>query len=237
MSFLNFVKGFLNFLDGAPIAPVAVSPPAPPPPSGPVITPPPAPIVAPPEAAPPRSDNAGAFFGSLRHICGPLTQTQVNTINAILTATEHWPLAWVSYGLATAWHEARFSPCVEIGKGKGHPYALPGKYGQPQYGRGLVQLTWDKNYEWADKALNLNGELLKDFDLALRPDIATRILAVGMETGAFTGRRLSDYLPSRTGTTPQFVAARHIINGSDRADLIASYAMNFQFALIAGGHI
>jgi hypothetical protein len=31
------------------------------------------------------------------------------------------------------------------------------------------------------------------------------------------------------------MAARHVINGTDRADLIADYALRFQDALLAGG--
>lgn len=175
------------------------------------------------------------FFAAVREITGPLDQIQVDTINRLLAAASHWPTSWLAYGLATAWHEARFKPQPEWGKGKGHPYGLPGKHGQPQYGRGLVQLTWDRNYEWADEALGLDGALLADFDKALEPDIATRILVLGMETGAFTGKKLADYLPAERGTLGQFVNARRIINGTDRADHIAALANRFQDALTQGG--
>ncbi len=47
------------------------------------------------------------FFALVRGITGGLTQTQVDTINAILAACKHWPLPWVAYALATAFHEAR----------------------------------------------------------------------------------------------------------------------------------
>lgn len=176
--------------------------------------------------------DAGAFFAAVRKITGPLDAVQVATINDLLAAAAHWPIGWLAYGLATAWHEARLKPIAEYGKGAGRPYAAKGKYGQPQYGRGLVQLTWDKNYEWADEALGLNGSLLKNFDRALEPEIATAILVKGMETGAFTGKKLSDYITD--GSPPQFVPARKIINGTDRADLVAGYAVAFLSALMAG---
>lgn len=175
-----------------------------------------------------------AFFAALRKVTGPLDQVQVDTINALLKAAAHWPVGWMAYGLATAWHEARFKPIEEFGRGNGKPYGKPGKHGQAQYGRGLVQLTWDRNYEWADKALGLNGALIKDFSLALRPDIATAILVKGMESGAFTGKALRDCIIER-GTHDAFVKARRIINGTDKAQLIAGHAERFQDALEAGG--
>jgi putative chitinase len=178
--------------------------------------------------------NPAAFYARVRAITGRLEQTQVDAIEAILAAGGLWPLSWVAYALATAWHEARFIPQREWGRGKGRPYAAPGKYNQPQYGRGLVQLTWDRNYEWADKALGLDGKLLANFDLALEPTIAVRILMQGMKDGAFTGRSLQSYLPDWKATRDQFANARRIVNGTDKADLIAGHAINFQIALIEG---
>lgn len=178
--------------------------------------------------------NPEAFYAKVRKLTGPLDQVQVDTVQGLLTAAAQWPIGFLAYGLATAWHEARLRPCEEIGKGRGRPYARPGKYGQPQYGRGLVQLTWDRNYEWADKALGLNGALLADFNLALRPDIATGILVKGMEEGAFTKHRLGRYMVDR-GTHDAFVRCRRIINGTDRAEMIAGYADHFQLALDDGG--
>ena len=170
-----------------------------------------------------------------------LDQVQVDTINALLAAAAHWSLSWLAYGLATAWHEARLKPIEEWGKGKGRPYAKPGKYGQSQHGRGLVQLTWDRNYEWADRALGLKGALLKDFDRALEPAIAVAILVKGMEAGAFacdrTGARhsLPRHLPGWRGDLGQFAEARRIINGTDKAAAIAALAVRFQHALEKGG--
>lgn len=181
----------------------------------------------------------GAFFSALRKVTGPLNQVQVDTVNGLLASAAHWPTSWLAYGLATAWHEARFEPVEEIGKGRGKPYGKPGKYGQAPYGRGLVQVTHDVNYEWLDAAaaeagLIKKGELLKDFSLALRPDIAALALVKGMEDGAYTTKSLADYLPDELGTQPQFIQARRIINGTDRAELIAGYALKIQDGIVAG---
>lgn len=179
--------------------------------------------------------NAPAFFDEVKKITGGLTQVQVNTINGILAAAPHWPVSYLAYGLATAWHEARFKPQSEWGKGRGRKYGVKGKYGQIPYGRGLVQLTWDFNYEWADKELKLNGKLLKNFDLANDPVIAARILVRGMETGAFTSRKLSHYLLNEPAPREAFVRCRRIINGTDCDQKIADHALRFQDALISGG--
>ena len=176
----------------------------------------------------------GAFFDVMRQLTGVMGQTQVDSINRLLAAAEHHPIGWVAYELATAWHEARFLPQPEWGYGDGRPYGEPGKYGQKQYGRGFVQLTWDRNYEWADKALGLNGKLLANFDLALDPDIAARILVQGMEDGAFTGKALRHYIDGDRPDKEQFVDARRIVNGTDKAASIALYALTMMKALRAG---
>ena len=185
--------------------------------------------------------DAGVFYAGLRKVTGPLNEIQVKIIEAVLKSASHWTIGELAYGLATAWHECRLMPIEEIGKGKGKAYGVPGKYAQAPYGRGLVQLTWDVNYEWADKicsdaGLIPKGAILKDFSLVMRPDIATMILIKGMETGAFTGKRVGDYV-GELGTVEGFRQARRVINGMDRAGDIASYAMTIQQGIIAGGWV
>ena len=179
--------------------------------------------------------DAPAFFAAVRAITGSLDQVQVDTINRLLAGADHWRAPWLAYALATAWHECRLRPIAEWGKGRGRYYGKVGKYGQVPYGRGLVQLTHDRNYEWADKALGLQGSLLRNFDRALEPDIAARILVIGMETGAFPGKALRHYLTGDTATFEQFRQARRIINGTDKDKLIAGYAERFMAALAKGG--
>ncbi len=184
----------------------------------------------------PSKFDAPMFFAQARKIVGPLDQVQVDSIDAILSRMAGMPVQHVAYVLATAWHEARFKPQREWGRGKGRPYAKAGKYGQSQYGRGLIQLTWDRNYEWADKRLGLNGALLRDFDLALRPDIAADVLVYGMLEAAFAsnGKPLSHYGPKADGSF-DYRHARQTVNRMDKADLIAGYAEQFEDALQQGG--
>jgi hypothetical protein len=182
-----------------------------------------------------------AFFTYMRgtRLLGPeLTQGEVEGCEAILLACRaaEWPISWTAYALATAYHETAgtMQPIKEYGRGKGRKYGVPGKHGQIAYGRGYVQLTWDYNYEKADKKLELNGALIKDYDLALRHDIASQIMIRGMAEGWFTGKRMTILPVDGMATRDQFRSARPIINGRDKDLLIAGYALEFQKALAEG---
>lgn len=183
-----------------------------------------------------------AFYEHMRGttILGPsITPSELQGCEALLLAMGggSWGVGWTAYGLATAFHETAgtMQPIREYGRGKGRAYGKPGKHGQGQYGRGYVQLTWDANYERADKALGLQGRLLANFDLALDHSIAASILVRGMQEGWFTGKKLGDFIEiDGAGTSDTFKKCRVIINGHDKDSLIASYAVAFQAALKAG---
>lgn len=174
---------------------------------------------------------------------GKLTPDQVAGMEALLDAftAARWPTSYAAYGLATALHETArtMQPIAEYGRGKGKKYGKPSIYdGQVAYGRGYVQLTWADpdgidNYAKADSALGLGGALLKDFDLAMRPDIAAQIMVRGMDEGWFTTRANKHYL---NRTPPDYVGARKIINGTDKDTLIAGYAREFEAALRGAGY-
>lgn len=174
------------------------------------------------------------FFDAVRTkpFGGSISQQAVKGCNAILDEWEKRGLTdrrWLAYMLATAYHETAHTmqPIAEYGKGKGRKYGVKGKHGQVAYGRGYVQLTWDYNYERADKELGLNGALTKNYELALDPAIAAEIMFAGMIEGWFTGKKLADYINSKT----DFRNARRIINGTDKAAMIAGYASDFLAAL------
>lgn len=182
-----------------------------------------------------------AFFARVRPLFGgTLKAAQVAGMEGKLDAfgVVGAPVAYVAYGLATSFHETAqtMQPVREIGRGKGKAYGLPGKHrGQIAYGRGDVQLTWDRNYARADAELGLKGALIANYDMALDTAISARIMVEGMLEGWFTGKRLADYLPaSGFATLAQFGAARRIINGADRASQIAAVAAVFQDALADG---
>ena len=65
-------------------------------------------------------------------------------------------------------------------------------------------------------------------ELALEPAVATQILFVGMREGRFTGKRLRDYFSAEK---EDWVNARRIVNGLDRANLISSYGRAYYAAI------
>lgn len=174
------------------------------------------------------------FFSSVRHSIfnGKIRNKQVQGLNAILDEWEAQGLTdlrWLAYMLATTYHETAgtMQPIEEYGKGKGRKYGIPDpETGLVYYGRGYVQLTWKANYEIMGNLLD--KPLVEAPELALKPDIATQILFEGMIKGMFTGKKLSDYFNS---TKEDWINARRIINGTDKATLIAGYANKFYNAL------
>lgn len=101
----------------------------------------------------------------------------------------------------------------------------------PWYGRGFVQLTWEKNYQLAARLLGV--ALDKDPGLALDPEIAGKIAVTGMREGWFTGKKLDDFI---TLNVSDFEGARKIINGVDRKREIAEIARHYDADLKAAGY-
>lgn len=202
-------------------------------------------------------EKASAFFDVVRasRMLGPtLSQAEVAGCTAILEALAAggWGVAWTAYGLATAYHETAhtMAPIDERGgddyfrrlydvtglnpkRAKAMGNTQPGD-GARYHGRGYVQLTWKSNYVRAAK--ELKQPIDAQPDLALRPDLAAAIMALGMEEGWFTGKGLGRYIDkAATSATPKaYGLARYVINGTDRAADIAAYAASFEKALKAG---
>lgn len=147
-------------------------------------------------------------------------------------------LQWAAYMLATVEHETwrRFTPVEEVGLGHGHPYGVAiktlcadGTVRMNQYyGRGYVQLTWQDNYLRLGEALGLGRQLVEQPALVLQPNIACQILSYGMVNGAFTGKRISDYI---TLDSTNYIQARRVINSLDRAEQIAELAKQWEMQL------
>lgn len=120
-------------------------------------------------------------------------------------------------------------------------------------GKGDVQLTGEANYEKSESALRREYPALvadferrtgKVFDLtvgdqpndkndpknAQDPKIAYAIMSYGMRSGLFTGHKLSQHLNAQK---KDYINARRIINGTDKANTIARYAEKFESILKA----
>lgn len=176
------------------------------------------------------------FYATVRGKLGRLSAPQVAGFEAVLSAIHGAPLAHAAYMLATAWHEtAKTMEPVREAYWLSEQWRKTNLRYWPWYGRGYVQLTWERNYAHADDALGLDGKLLADADLAMDPTIAARIMVLGMRDGWFTGVTLSACLPKQgVATREAYMHARTIINGKDRADLVEDYAQIFERALRDG---
>ena len=187
--------------------------------------------------SPPKAVDMARFYEVIRQKFGRLSQQQVDGFNFLVPALSDWPVSWQAYALATTWHETArtMQPILERG---GEAYfrrmydplgerphvakrlgnTQPGD-GARYAGRGYVQITGRTNYQ--------RYGIADSPEDALKPDVALRILRDGMEHGRFTGKALKDYLPG------DYVNARRIINGVDRAAEIAKHAETFEAALKA----
>lgn len=192
----------------------------------------------------------------LRRKLGPaFSQSQVDGFNFILGACNKALLRpqHAAYVLATTWHETAttMQSIAEYGKGaklrygkwetnsKGQKYApkngnrdyptyyLCENYPHLYYGRGYPQLTWWDNYKRATEELGV--DFLNSPELALDPQHSADIIVTGSMQGWFTTRKLPDKV--KYGHYDEFVAARSVINGSDKAGMIAGYAKIFLTAL------
>ncbi len=143
---------------------------------------------------------------------------------------------WVAYIMATVKHETantfkpiteygprryfdKYEPNTKIGKSLGNKQTGDGfKYS----GKGYSMITGLANFTKFENLLDL--PLVKNPELALHPDVAYEILIQGMIDGLFTGKKLATYF---NDNLTDWVNARRIINGIDKAELIAGYAKDY----------
>ncbi|MFK0206481.1 hypothetical protein [Agrobacterium sp. NPDC090283] len=194
--------------------------------------------------------NESFFFNQVRLnlFDGTLRAGQVVGLKAIINL---WTQSfannddrWLAYALATAHHETdrKIAPIHEYGGDKYFHDRYDPKGSRPHvarqlgndqegdgvlfHGRGFVQLTGRRNY--SDWAKRLNLPLLTQPDLVLQPATAAHILLEGMRLGTFTKYKLADFF---SGAKADWKGARKIINGTDKADLIASYGLKYYAAI------
>jgi hypothetical protein len=166
-------------------------------------------------------------FDKIRPLFGTLKQSQVDGINTIIEEFNklHTDKRWLAYILATVFHESdkRMQPVKELG---GETY-LKSKPYYPYYGRDLVQTTWITNYQ---KVKNVTGiDVVNNPQLIGQMPLSATVAVLFMTKGWYTGKKLADYF---NDTKEDWFNARRIINGTDKASLIAGYGKQFYEALV-----
>jgi len=192
------------------------------------------------------------FYNELRKtLIKSFNQDQVKCMELILDkCLEHEiTLDRAAYCFGTAWHETgqfrwlreiwgptaqqkKYEPGTSLAKQLGNTVKGDGK---KFMGRGFVHITGRTNY--ADWSNRLGVDLINKPELAEIPEYAAEILVLGMKLGTFTGKDLDDYIDeldeSDSEELREYKNARRIVNGTDKADLIAGYALKFEKALKA----
>ena len=131
----------------------------------------------------------------------------------------------IAYVLATAEHESQNFTKPEEDYGRQQATRLGYEGGEDFFGRGYAHLTHRDNYQRLGDALGRGDDLVNNPALAADPEIASRVLVVGMRDGLFTTRGLGDYINENGVDYPE---ARRIINGTDRQHDIADLARNWE---------
>lgn len=160
-------------------------------------------------------------------------------------ARQHWPhivaeaqkqgisnKAQLAYILATTVHESGAGAHMEeFASGRAYEGRRDLGNNQPgdgtRYkGRGYVQITGRNNYR--DWSRRLGIDLVGNPNLAKNPATAAKILVGGMKMGTFTGKKLDDYI---NGSKTDFVGARRIVNGTNKASTFAQTAQRILQAM------
>lgn len=178
-----------------------------------------------------RGPNAVRNMSLILQECNVQAITDKSQIAYVL-ATAHW-----ESGMGKAMIESdggnpnsfdKYEPGTKRGKALGN--TQPGD-GRKYRGRGFVQLTGRGHYTRYTRILAARGEavnLVDNPDQATIPRIAVIVLVHGMKHGTLTGKRLAQF-----GKDPHydFVNARTIVNGHDRAVTIAAIARAYCAAM------
>lgn len=186
------------------------------------------------------------FFDGYRKQFGKLNQNQVEGLNQILDFIEDDAELddprHVAYILATIIHECarQWKPIEEYASGQAYEgrrdlgNTEPGD-GKRYKGRGYTQTTGRRNYrriteEWNRQHPDEQIDAINNPEVLLIPHVSWFATSFAMRTGLYTGKELDDFIH---GNVTDYYRARKIINGLDRADLIAGYARKFEQILRA----
>lgn len=204
--------------------------------------------------------NRKTFFDALRGgalFPHGFSTNQINGLDRLFDVwDEHFstdPIADIAYNLATSYHETAqtMQPIKELGSrsyfNKYEPGTTLGKMlgntqpgdGYRFRGEGDVQNTGRRNAKFAsdrlNKVFNLGIDLVANPDKRGDPFVSAMSLFLGNKEGWWTGKDLHDYIDgideSEAEDLREFIEARRVVNGTDKAKAIAGYAVQFLAAL------
>lgn len=177
------------------------------------------------------------FFDTIRLTLfgGRLSRVQVDRLQALLLKMQRVELVTPERGayiLATAHHETdRFNAMEEYASGEAYEgradlgNTKPGD-GKLYKGRGFPMLTGRRNYEMASEMTG--RDLIEGPTLASDPDLSAVVIVFGMMDGLFTKRGLAAFI---NDSKTDFINARKVVNGLDRAETIADIAERYLQAI------
>lgn len=208
--------------------------------------------------------NRGKFYEYARYnlFGGSLSQSQVDGMENLLNVWEKYfrdgPLNELAYDLATAWWETgqtmqpitergpksyfnKYEPNTRIGQVLGN--TQPGD-GYRYRGEGHVQNTGRRNASVATKRINqlfgLGIDLVKNPSMRGDPFISAISLFLGNREGWWTTKDIDDYIDDKDESDDEdlreFMNARKIVNGTDKAEKIGRAALHFEIALKTAGY-
>lgn len=177
------------------------------------------------------------FFDTIRLTLfgGRMNQIQVARIEALLIEMQRVKMVTPEQGayiLATAhWETDRLNAMEEYASGEAYEgradlgNTKPGD-GKRYKGRGFPMLTGRRNYQMASEMTG--RDLIENPALASDPDLSAMVIVLGMMGGLFTKRGLAAFI--NDGKT-DFINARKVVNGLDRAETIADIAERYLQAI------
>lgn len=203
--------------------------------------------------------NRSVFYSGVRTSLfgGNLNDSQVQGMeNLINVWDKYFPKDsdfLLAYNLGTAFHETaktmqpitergpvsyfnKYEPGTPLGKMLGNTVKGDGYRFR---GEGHVQNTGRRNAAVATKRINelfgLGIDLVKNPEKRGDPFISAISLFLGNKEGWWTGKDLLDYIDgvneSEAEDLREFTEARRVVNGTDKASIIAGYAMRFYKAI------
>ena len=147
---------------------------------------------------------------------------------------EQLTIPQTAYVLATVRHESKMGLWM-LDQASG--WAFEGRHhlgnvrrgDGPRYrGRGYIRIVGRRAYAAWEQELGL--PLVAEPDRVTEPDVAAEIAVLGMKWGRFSGVPLSEHV--NEGSI-DYVGARRVVNGQDRAILVSRYAREYEAQLRA----